>query len=264
MTEGPSYPEDATDRERASWANQFANLALFENVAPETMTTMFGASAFRRLDPGTLVFHADEEARFVFTMLEGIARGFQQNSRGLQYTSKVFRAPSHFGDLAALGGLDTYRSSIAAVTPMVVVATPLPVLELLLAKDHALCRAWLYSVARQHSVTIDFARQHTFGNLSTRLANTLLSFAEAFGVQGDRLCTINHRLSYAELAHHTASTRRATITAMQELASRGMVVGTSDGWRVDTERLAQELLPGRLSLGHTLEHNKNPDKKDEP
>ena len=238
MSEGPTYPEDASERERAAWANQFANLVLFEDVTPETLTIMFGASVFRRLGPGELVFHADEPARFVFTMLEGIARGFQQNPRGLEYTSKVFRAPSHFGELAALGGLTTYRSSIAAVTPLVVAATPIPVLEELLAKDHALCRAWLYSIARQHSVTIDFARQHAFGNLSTRLANTLLSFAEAFGVEGDGLHLIRHRLSYAELAHHTASTRRATITAMQELSSRGIVSGTSDGWRSAAARLA--------------------------
>lgn len=262
MNEGPEYPEDATERERAEWANRFANLGLFEDVAAKTLTTMFATSVFRRLAPGELVFHANEEARFVFTMLEGIARGFQQNARGLEYTAKIFQAPSHFGELAALGGLRTYRTSIAAMTPMVVAATPIPVLERLLAEDHALCRAWLYSVARQHSVTIDFARQHAFGNLSTRLANTLLSFAEAFGVEGDGLCTIRHRLSYSELAHHTASTRRATITAMQELSNSGMVASTSDGWRIDADRLRQALLPGRLSLGHTLEHNRNPDKNE--
>jgi hypothetical protein len=86
--------------------------------------------------------------------------------------------------------------------------------------------------------------------LGARLANILLSYADAFGVAAD------HRLSYADLARHTASHRRSVISAMQELARRNLVKQTGEGWVIDAKRLLEVLLPGRLSLTSSIGDNK--------
>jgi CRP-like cAMP-binding protein len=121
-----------------------------------------------------------------------------------------------------------------------------------LEDDHGLCLAWLYSVARQHSVTIDSDRQNVFGGLQARLANVLLSYGDAFGQADGQLLGIDHPLSYNKLAHQVGCTRRTIIRVMNQLQRFGAVKRAGDCWVIDAERLAHELTPGRLSLAHSF------------
>jgi CRP-like cAMP-binding protein len=128
---------------------------------------------------------------------------------------------------------------------------PLPLLIELLESDHGLCLSWLFSVARQHAVTIDADRQSMFGGLMARVANLLLSYGEAFGAKSDGMTAIDHPLSYATLAQDAGCTRRRAITVAQDLARQGLVKAVSGGWLIRSDRLRQALQPGRLSLTYS-------------
>ena len=247
------YPEEATPRERARWANTLANLPLLENATSATVERIVSSSIFARHAPSEVVFEERERAAYAWVLLEGTVRVYQGDDRGGEYTPKIFSAPTHFGELAALAGLASYRSSVESLTACVTARIPMTVIEESLANDHALCLSWLKSVARQHSVTIDSDRQNVFGGLKSRVANVLLSYAEVFGVADQGLVGIDHPMSYGKLARQVGCTRRGVIKVMQQLERTHTVAHGEGSWAIDKARLQASLLPGRLSLASSLE-----------
>ncbi|MCC7385219.1 MAG: Crp/Fnr family transcriptional regulator [Deltaproteobacteria bacterium] len=258
MEADPRFPPDATETERTGWANTLANLRVFATASAKTTQQLIGAARFSRHAPGALLVRGTDPASQAYFLLTGIARVFQARA-DLQYTAKILTAPTHFGELAALGGLPHHQSSIEALTPGVTAAVPIALLEALLREDPELCRAWLYSVARQFSVTIDFLKQCIFGGVTARLANVLLSYADAFGCeQADGWWDVGYELSYAALAEQAACTRRAVIKCMKALTAEGVVRSEQGRWRLRRAALLDELLPARLSLTYSLDDNREP------
>jgi CRP-like cAMP-binding protein len=248
----PVFPDDASSFERSRWMNTFANMGLLEAASSSTVERMTGAAVFQRYASSARIFDEQEPARFVFFILEGTARVYQGHANGAQYTPKIFRAPTHFGDLGALSGLESYRSSVETLTACVIARVPIEVAEACLAVDHGLSLSWLYSVARQHSCTIDLDRQNVFGSLTTRLANVLLSYGEVFGKRSGPMQLIDYALSYAKLAQQVGCHRRNAIAAIKRMVERKLLATTADGILIDTDRLFAEVLPDRLSLAHSL------------
>jgi CRP-like cAMP-binding protein len=255
---GPTYPDDASDAERTRWCNALVNMRVLADAADRSVAEILSVLRFRRRPARETVIAADERAGHIHFLIDGVVRVFQEKE-GVQYTAKLLTAPTHFGELALLAGLDTYRSSIETLTPAVTAEAPFATLESLLAADPRLTRAWLYSLARQFSVTVDFLKQTVFGGVGARLANVLLSYAHAFGRDaGQGWVEINYELSYAELAHEAACTRRAAILAMQAFSEETIARRTERGWAIRPAPLEQGLLPGRLSLVHSLDDNRKP------
>jgi CRP-like cAMP-binding protein len=260
---GPRFPTDATEIERVRWCNAISNMRVLANASDETLKRCLAAICFRRHESQQVIVSATEPAKSIFFLVEGVVRAFQEED-GVQYTAKLLTAPTHFGEIALLAGFDTYRSSIAALAPAVTAEMSLALLEAFLADDPKLTRAWLYSVARQFSVTIDFLKQTVFGGVAARLANVLLSYGRAFGqAHEDDWIMIDYQLSYADLGREAACTRRAVIIAMQTFAEQGVVKRHGAHWAIRPAQLEACLLPGRLSLTHALTDNRDPEVPDD-
>lgn len=247
----PEFAWEASPSERSRWLNLMANLPLLDRAKSETTQALLQHACFRRVGPETALYREGLPASESFFLLDGVVRIFQSDARGSEYTPKIFRAPAHFGDLPALAGVETYRSSAETLTQCCVATVPFSVIEALLEFDHGLALVWLRQVARQHVVTIDADRQNVFGGLVARVASALLSYADVFGVADGKLTGIDARLSYQRLASQVGCTRRSAISVMQSLAKRGAAETSSGGWRVDREVLAAELEPGHLSLAYS-------------
>lgn len=247
----PTFPDDATDDERIAWVNAIANMRVLAQASGETVEALLGQITFRRHEPKALIVDATAAADRVYFLVAGVVRVFQAQDK-VQYTAKLLTPPVHFGELAPLAGLETNQSNIEAVTPCAAGELALSSLETLLAEDAALCRAWLYSVARQFSVTIDFLKQNVFGGVAARLANVLLSYAQALGKESaDGWTDIGVELSYAQLARQAACTRRSAIDVMKAMANEGAVLHVGEsGWKIKPQPLHDLLLPGRLSLAY--------------
>jgi CRP-like cAMP-binding protein len=231
-------------------------MPVLENASAASVERLLSGAVFRRYPAGQVVFDASGDAVSLFFLVDGVVRIFQKHG-DQQYTPKLLLPPSHFGELSTLAGLPTYRSGAAALTDCIVGEVPVDVLEACFASDHALCRAWLYSVARQFSVTIDYLKQNVLLGVPARLANVLLTYADAFGETDGAWVEIRFDLSYAVLGRQCACTRRTAINVMKALMDEDMVRQVEDGrWTIAPERLKDELLPGRISLGYALEDNK--------
>jgi CRP-like cAMP-binding protein len=249
---GPIFDGDPSDQERGSWLNTLANLPIFDRAESSSVERILGSAHFRRHQRQEHIYGEGDPASHAWFLIEGTARVFQSDGQGGRYTPKIFVAPTHFGDLASLARLKAYRSSIEALVPAVSARVARALLIELLEEDHGLCLSWLFSVARQHAVTIDADRQSVFGGLFARIANVLLSYSDAFGVDEDGMTAIDHPLSYASLATDAGCTRRRAIAITQTLSRSGMVRAGASGWQIDQRRLKDSLAPGRLSLAYSL------------
>jgi CRP-like cAMP-binding protein len=247
----PVFEGHASESERLRWLNILANLPIFDRADSASVKRLLSEVSFRRIAAGHRIYTEGDPAEHAWFLIEGAARVFQMDGQGSRYTPKIFVAPTHFGDLAGLAQLGAYRSSVEALIPTVTARVPLALLIELLESDHGLCLSWLFSVARQHAVTIDSDRQSMFGGLLARIANLMLSYGEAFGVESDGMTAIDHPISYATLAADAGCTRRRAITIAQSLARLGLVKAGGGSWLIKTERLRQALAPGRLSLTYS-------------
>jgi CRP/FNR family transcriptional regulator len=245
------FPCDATAEERRKWINVAANLPVFERATTETVEQFLSQAVFRRYRPLEMIFRQGDPALSVFFLIEGILRVFQRSETGIEYTPKVFRAPVFFGDLPRLSGFTTERSSVEALVPSVLAIVPFDVLEQQLERDHGLCLSWLYSRAKQHSISIDADQQNVFGGLPARLANIILSYADVFGIENGDQIEIDHELTYQALAQHVGCSRRSAIMVMQKMIADGLVRRTGDRW-VIAQSLRRQLTPNRLSLAYSV------------
>jgi CRP-like cAMP-binding protein len=247
----PSFPEGVGERERARWVNTLANLTLLEQADSKTVSTLVQGARFSLFPPRKMVYREGDPAVGCHVLIEGVVRVFQRNG-SVEYTPKIFGAPIHFGDLAGLAGFPAYRSSVETLTPSVVGTIDLATVEACLESDHALCLAWLKSLARQHAITIDSDRQSVFGGIAARMANVLLSYAEVFGAHQRSGTVIEHALSYNALARQIGCSRQTAIRLIQAMTGARVIERTRDGLLVQLDELRRGLLPGRLSLAHRL------------
>ena len=228
-------------------------MALFEKAKSATVERILESSTFRRYSAGATISAEGDPTSRVFFLIEGVGRVHLASPNGTEYTPKIFCAPIHFGDLGALSRCQKNHASVEAMRDSIVAEVPAPTIEDCLADDHALCLSWLYSVARMHAVTIDSDRQNVFGGIAARLANVLLSYADVFGVDADGLRAIDFPLSYAKIAQQIACTRRNAIRMMQSMGEKKIVKQSQAGWLIDVAAFKELLIPGRLSLAHSLE-----------
>lgn len=258
MSVGPCFPTDASERERSEWLQVLANMRVLSDASAETVEVLIGAARFERRRAKELVVQASAPPEQLSFLIRGVLRVYQERAE-LQYTPKILLAPAHFGELAALAGLPTHQSNLETLTDSVIARVPFSLFEARLEVDHALCRAWLYSVSRQFAVTIDYLKQSVFGGLEARIANVLLSYSDTFGKElGEGWRSVGYTLSYAELAAQTACSRRAAINVMNAMQAAGVARSTEEGWHIQAARLHGELLPGRLSLGYSQDDNREP------
>lgn len=259
MSAGPQFPLDATERERAEWVNVVANMRVLSEASAETVEQLIRNARFERRPAKTVVVRATDAPEHLHFLIVGTVRVFQARGE-LQYTPKILTAPTHFGELAPLAGLPHHQSNLETLTEAVTAHVPFACFEARLALDSALCRAWLYSVARQFAVTIDYLKQNVFSGLEARIGNVLLSYSEAFGQDREEgWRTVGYGLSYAELAAQTACSRRAAINVMNAMQAAGVARATDEGWHIQPKALLEELLPGRLSLRYSLDDNREPE-----
>src|SRR5687767_3087523 len=103
---GPSFAADVSEIERRRWLNVLANLPIFDRAAGATVEGLLAEAMFRRHAAGETVYREGEAAANAHFLIEGTVRVYQVGrTSDVQYTPKIFRAPTHFGDLAGLARL---------------------------------------------------------------------------------------------------------------------------------------------------------------
>jgi CRP-like cAMP-binding protein len=249
---GPLFPDGTSERLRVGWCNKLANLTILDRAKGNTVSRLLKCSTFETYGGGETIMAEGAPCRDIFVLVEGLVRMSMRGPSDLRYSPKTFCAPTHFGDLAGLSGLPFYQVTATAVGSTIAARIPLPEVERLLAEDHGLSLAWLYSVARQHSITIDADRQSVFGGAQARLTNAFLANAAVFGVRdGDRVL-IDHPLSYRSLSEQAGCTRRTAINGVNRLEKRRILERASGGWLVDVDGLREQLQENALSLAHSF------------
>jgi CRP-like cAMP-binding protein len=238
-----------SEQDRRRHLNAFANLPVLASAGAESLEQLLAETSFKAVPRGRRFCRQGEAGEVFFVLLEGVARVFQADADGNEFTVKIFRAPAHFGELSALSGLHTHASSVEAMLPCVAATVTHAALEQALRMDPALCRAWLYNLAHNHAVTIHLHTQNVFGGLMARAVNVLLSYTEVFGAEGaDKRFELVLPLSYADISRQLGCSRRSAIRTMQELERLGAASREGERWSVDRAMLQKLVEPESLRL----------------
>lgn len=241
-----------SEDERLRALQVFANYPLLEQAQVPSVERLLGAAQLLRAPPSWLVLQEGAPAGDVWFLLDGVARIYHEADDGRQFTPKIMRAPNHFGDLERIAGEELNGQSVRTMTSSVLARVPWEEVQRVLLDDHAACLGWLTGIASQFVYTIDAHRQQVFGDLAARVANLLLSFAEAFGRADKEGVVIDHPLSRDGLAKQVGSVKRAVLRVVQDFEQRGFVASSSTGGMIlkDVARMVEHTLPRRRGLLH--------------
>ncbi len=229
---------------------RLANHPLLAPASVASVETILKAARIAEHVPGACLLQEGADERTVKFLLRGVAR-IQHVADGRLYTPKLLQAPGHFGELETLAGFGPSRQSVTAVSGCLVASVAWAVIEPLLRTDNAMCFAWLRALGQQFVFTIDADRHNVFTPLAGRMANALLSYADAFGVPERAGVLVRHTLSLQDIADTVGSVKRVVLRVLQGWAKQDVIASTPDGAlikRIDVLRKAT--LTGRLGLLH--------------
>ena len=242
------------DRHKA--LQRLASYPPLDEAGRETVETLLKTASYGSARPGTILLEEGAPGGPIFFLLSGVVRIFHTKSHGREFTPKMMRAPNHFGELDLLTSQHVLRQSVEVVSDAMLASVDYRVLIKLLKSDHEFCFGWMKALARQFLFTIDASRHYAFMGLSGRIANYLLSYADAFGTTHGTRVEVTKHLSRNDLALQVGSTKRAVLRVIQQFEAKGLIETFQEGFVIhDVESLRSSTLVGRLGLLHELDES---------
>ncbi|MBK7862516.1 MAG: Crp/Fnr family transcriptional regulator [Archangiaceae bacterium] len=175
--------------------------------------------------PGQYLFRARERADSVFLLLEGAARMFYPGptpSLETEITVVLFRAPAAFGDAEALAGIP-WEETVEALTSVRALRIDIERYLEVLRADAPLSARHYVDLATRFSLAIRRAQNTHFGDVTSRLAALLVSYANHFGKPHGDAILIDHPLTRDQLAVQVGSNRRSVADALAALQERKLI-----------------------------------------
>ncbi|HJV91476.1 MAG TPA: Crp/Fnr family transcriptional regulator [Holophagaceae bacterium] len=122
---------------------------LFQNLSSDQLARVGELLAFRRLDPGQLLFVAGEPCIGFFVVLEGAMQLLRPEGDGQETLLNLVRPPQSFAEAALFSGGDFPATARAQEETLVAMMPKAPFLALL-RSDADLCLKMLESLAAWH------------------------------------------------------------------------------------------------------------------
>jgi CRP-like cAMP-binding protein len=239
--------------ERLRALQHLANYPLLVDASEAAIRRIVEDATLLVADCGEQVLAPGADAAVVSFLLSGSVRIYHRLGPGREYTPKILIAPNHFGDVQLLAGAEVRPQSVDVLREATIALVPWRTMHLVLADDPRACMAWLEGLASQFLYTIDSDRHNAFTGLPGRIANVLLSYADAFGRPQSGAIEIEARLSRESIARHVGSVARSVVRVLKGLEERRII----DSHRArlvirDANALRRWTLPGRVGLSHRL------------
>lgn len=235
-----------------------ANYPLLEHASNDSVTAILREADYSSPSKGTVVLCEGLPADSVIFLLEGKARIFHTSDDGREFTPKILSSPNHFGDAELLAGRSTNGQSVELLEDGLIATVRWDTLKEVLLQDHQLSLGWLAGIASQFVYTIDADRHNVFGGLPGRVANVLLSYADAFGRPFNGGIDLGIELSRDQLAKQVGSVKRSVLRIVQGFAERGWVDTRGSRMLIRNEsELVAHTLPRRVGLTHAMEEPKH-------
>lgn len=184
---------------------------IFAALDAATLGQICASYPLQTVAPRSLIIEAGAPSEHLFVLLSGTVRVFHRCSDGREATVKLLRAPSLFADLEVLHGLRMLES-VDAVDEASLIRIPGPAYIELVQRFPAAMFEHLRHLAAAFSVAAR-SEQQVFARLDQRIANLLLSYADAAAERVERSPDqprqLSVELSLADITRSLGTVRRS-------------------------------------------------------
>jgi CRP-like cAMP-binding protein len=182
-------------------------------------------------------------------------RVYHAVASGAEIVVKAFSAPALFGEAEALSGI-CYLESVAALTPVELLAIPAQRFAALLSDEPSLATALCLDLAARLAISSYDEKSIAFDPATVRLANYLLDYA---GWIGDGEGELKVDLTQQDMAKAIGVTRRSIAKDVATWQRERILCRGEEGYRViDPDGLRRYADPKRLTLHYSLKRGLHP------
>lgn len=212
--------------------------------APDTaFEAVVQGSTTLRLGFREPIFEAGVRSEHVYVLIRGGVRVFHAHESGRQLTVKLLRAPSTFGEMEVLSGCDYLECAETTEESVLVRIEAQRFREFMEACPQA-AFVMLTDVCRRFCAATE-SEKAPFGDVPSRLAALLLSYAEVFGRRVEDGLQIRHRLTQEDMADGLGVVVRSVARAVKMFTSEGWLAYRKGWWLLVRPDALEELCRGR-------------------
>ena len=197
--------------------------AWFKNLPATALRVLARQGVERRLEPGQMLFQAQEPAQGLYVVLSGSVRAFRVNADGREQTMHVETAGGLLAEVAVFdsGG---YPSSTVAEEDSVVLFFPSAVVRQFLLEHPQAALDALALLAKKLRAVAALAEQLALKDVGQRLAQFLLDEAQRkAGSVADGI-SFSLPLSHGQIAARLGSVREVVTRSLQKLVQQKVIV----------------------------------------
>jgi len=216
-------------------ASLWAAVPYLEDLRPEIVEALISVASRRRVSAGELIFSEGDPVSGLFLLEHGVVKITRFSKDGREHILHLLHRGDTFNDVAALDGGPNPASAIAH-TGAVIWHIRRSDLRALAERHPELAWALIESLARRARYLIDVVQDLSMRNVRSRLANLLLTQAQA----AER-AEVPRLLTQEEMAGRLGTVREVVGRALRGLAADGIIEFNRHRIVIlDAERLAQE------------------------
>ena len=233
MTDGQALAATGSPPDGA--LSLWAAVPYLEDLRPEIVEALASVATRRRVSAGELIFSEGDPVAGLFLLERGVVKVTRFSKDGREHILHLLHPGDTFNDVAALDGGSNPASAIAH-TEVVVWRIRRSDLRRLAERYPELAWALIESLARRARYLIDLVQDLSMRNVRSRLANLLLTQAQAA-----EQAEVPRLLTQEEMAGRLGTVREVVGRALRGLAADGIIEFNRHRIVIlDADRLAQE------------------------
>jgi CRP/FNR family cyclic AMP-dependent transcriptional regulator len=195
---------------------------LFAHVSDEIVTDVAFRTITRQLRPGEVLFSEHDKATTLFIVVEGALRSIRQNKKGREQVLSTDGPGSILGAVPIFSDGNFYSTTIADSPCQVLCVDGHDVLSLCQQHTELL---WAVTRLFAHQVRhfAELIETLALRNVNQRVAQHIYVTCQQQGVGHEDTCTIEIKMTQAEMASRVGSTREVVCRALAFLEGSGLI-----------------------------------------
>jgi CRP/FNR family transcriptional regulator len=195
---------------------------LFADLSDAILSEVASRAITRQLREGEVLFSEHDNVSALYVVVHGEFRSIRQNARGREQVLSTEREGAVLAAAPIFGGGKFFSTTIAKANSEVICIPAGDVLNV--CEQHT---ELLWAIARLFARKLrDFAKlieTLALRNVDQRVAQYILHVCQEQGVTEEDTCTVDIRMTQAEMASRIGSTREVVCRAMAHLQANGLV-----------------------------------------
>jgi CRP/FNR family cyclic AMP-dependent transcriptional regulator len=196
---------------------------LFANLSDQIVADVASRTITRQLLPEEILYSEHDKAKALYIVVDGALRSIRQNRKGREQVLSTDGPGSILGAVPIFSDGNFYSTTIADTACQVLCIDAQDVLNLCRQHNDLL---WAVTLLFAHKVRhyAELIETLALRNVNQRVAQHIYVTCQEQGVSGDvDSCTIEIKMTQAEMASRIGSTREVVCRALSHLEGTGLI-----------------------------------------